>query len=190
MIDRDVQLSNGTITLRPYRAEDADSLYEAAVESRAELSPWMPWCHPDYRIEESRTFVEERPEKWEQGLAYDFAISDSASGLYLGGCGLSDIQRSKYDNGLANLGYWVRTSRTKKGVATAATRLLAGFAFDVLKLSRVEIVIAVENKASQRVAEKAGATREGVLRNRLSIHGEPVDAVMFSLIPQDMERGV
>src|SRR3990172_4536404 len=104
-------------------------------------------------------------------------------GSYLGGCGLNGIGEYKF----ANLGYWVRTSRTKQGVATAATLLLARFGFDELKLNRIEIVVATGNYASQRVAEKAGATREGVLRNRLILKGKPVvDAVMFSLIPKDL----
>jgi RimJ/RimL family protein N-acetyltransferase len=45
--------------------------------------------------------------------------------------------------------------------------------------------MATANAASQRVAEKLGATREGVLRNRILIHDQVHDAVMFSLIPSD-----
>ena len=94
-----------------------------------------------------------------------------------------------------NLGYWVRTSRTREGVASAATRLLARFGFEELKLNRVEIIAATGNKASQRVAEKAGATKEGVLRNRIGVRelvsdtlnyrDRVSDAVVFSFIPQD-----
>ena len=52
-------------------------------------------------------------------------------------------------------------------------------------MNRLEILAAVDNIASQRVAEKAGAIREGIMRNRLVIHGKLYDAVMFSLIPGD-----
>ncbi len=69
--------------------------------------------------------------------------------------------------------------------ATRAVRLLARFGFEELGLGRIEIVAAVGNKASQRVAEKAGAHREGVLRRRLCLHDEYHDAVMYSLIPDD-----
>ena len=87
---------------------------------------------------------------------------------------------------MANLGYWVRTSATGKGIASRATRLVAGFAFEELKLQRVEIMAAVGNIASQRVAEKAGAIREGVLRKRLLNDDRPLDAVLFSLIEEDL----
>ena len=181
-MDKDAQLTDGFVLLRPYRLTDVNDLFEAASESIPEMSFWMPWCHPDYSIEESRAWVKERPEKWSQGTAYDFVVTDATSGRYLGGCGINGINR---DIGFANLGYWVRTSQTKKGIATAATLLLARFAFSELKLNRVELVIGVNNVASLRVAEKVRATREGILRNRLIIDGKPGDAVMFSLIPQD-----
>jgi RimJ/RimL family protein N-acetyltransferase len=86
---------------------------------------------------------------------------------------------------MANLGYWVRSSCTGRGVATAATQLIAQFGFEVLTLQRLEILTEVDNKASQRVAEKAGALREGILRKRLVIQGNSVDAVVYSLIAPD-----
>jgi RimJ/RimL family protein N-acetyltransferase len=61
-------------------------------------------------------------------------------------------------------------------------RQLADFAFRTTDLVRLEIVCAVGNERSQRVAERAGAVREGVLRRRLVLHGEAVDAVMYSLV--------
>lgn len=181
-MEKNIRLTNGIITLRPYQTSDVEPLYQAARESIPEVSVWMPWCHPDYTIEESKEFIEKLPEQWEKGTGYGFAITDTDTGLYLGGCGIGRIQP---DWGGANLGYWVRTSHTKKGVATAVTLLLARFAFNELKLNRVEIIVAIDNIASLRVAEKAGAVKEGVLRNGLTINGRPHDAVMFSLIPQD-----
>lgn len=183
-MEKDGRLTDGVITLRPYRVSDIDSVYEAARESIPELSVWMSWCHPDYSIEETRTWIESQPDKWEKGAEYNFAISYNTGPLCLGGCGLSVIDRGC---GIANLGYWVRTSQTNKGIATAATMLLAQFAFNELKLNRVELTIAVDNQVSLRVADKAGATKEGILRNRVTKSDTPSDAVVFSLIPQDLE---
>jgi len=181
---KDIQLTDGKITLRPYWVSDIASVFEAVRESIPELVVWMPWCHPDYSIEESRTFIESQPDKWEKGEEYNFSISYNTRGLYLGGCGLRIIDRN---TGTANLGYWVRTHQTNKGIATATTLLLARFAFNELRLNRVEITVAVDNQASLRVAEKTGATKEGILRNRLMKIDTPCDAVMFSLIPRDLE---
>ena len=61
-MNREIELADGMVLLRPYRNGDVEHLYWAVRESIAELSVWMPWCHTDYSIEESRTWVESRPE--------------------------------------------------------------------------------------------------------------------------------
>jgi RimJ/RimL family protein N-acetyltransferase len=142
----------------------------------------MGWCTPGYTQEMVQTWTGSRPKAWDDRIAFCFAILDARDGLLLGGCNLSHINP---DYRLANLSYWVRTSRTGQGIASAAARMVASFGFERLGLVRVEIVSAVENLASQRAAEKAGAVREGVLRNRLIVRDRIYDAVMFSLIPGD-----
>jgi ribosomal-protein-serine acetyltransferase len=182
-MQRDVHLAKNGIKLRPYNLTDIQPAYKAARESIAEMSPWMPWCHVNYCIEESKAWVESCPGFWEKGTAYEFAILDARNGSFLGGCGLNQIRVS---DRVANLGYWVRTHQTRQGVATTAALLLARFGFQQLQLKRIEIIVAVENTASQRVAEKIGAIREGVLRNRLTLQGQVHDAVLYSLVPDDL----
>jgi len=181
-IEKNLQLTGDSILLRPYQEGDMNQVYEAVRESITELKPWMPWCHDDYSIEESKTFITSQPKEWESGTNYQFAIIDSSNGQYLGGCGINHIN---YNDRVVNLGYWVRTSRTRQGVATESTLLLVHFGFDRLNLNRIEILAAVDNKASQRVAEKAGAVREGILRNRNVIQDRINDTVVFSFIPSD-----
>jgi RimJ/RimL family protein N-acetyltransferase len=71
-------------------------------------------------------------------------------------------------------------------VATRALALVARHAFDELGADRVQLTTEPNNLASQRVAEKAGFTREGVLRSLLEFKGRRRDAVMFSLLPEDV----
>ena len=136
----------------------------------------MPWCHPAYSIDESRSFLELQVKAFEQRTGFGFAIV-SNNGAYLGACDLNQIDTA---NRRANLGYWVRTSATNRGVATRAVCLIRDWAFQNTNFVRLEIVIALGNAASHRVAEKSGAAREGVLRNRLLLHGSAHDATMFS----------
>jgi RimJ/RimL family protein N-acetyltransferase len=140
--------------------------------------PWLPWCHPQYSLAEAQEWIRSRAPLAGEGREYTFAIVGTG-GRLLGGCGLNQINRL---HRFANLGYWVRTSATGHGVATDAVRQLADFAFRNTDLVRLEIVCAVGNNASQRVAERAGAVREGALRYRLLLHGQPVDAVLYSLV--------
>ena len=166
------------IAIRPYERRDAEALYEAIHESMRELSTWMPWCHPAYSLADSRTWIEHCVATWERRAEYNFAVVDPAGG-FLGGCGLNQLRP---DHRVANLGYWIRTSATGRGVATAAVRQLARFAFRDTDLARLELVIAVGNARSHRVAAKVGALREGLARDRLYAHGASHDATMYALL--------
>ncbi len=179
----EVELIEGPILIRTLRPEDVGPLYEAVRESIAEVSPWLSWCHENYSIEETKEFVISRQTASQGDEWYSFGIFEQDGGRFLGGVGINFINRVHQ---MANLGYWVRTSTAGRGVATSATRLAARFGFERLGLERIEIVAAVDNIPSQRVAEKAGAVREGVLRKRLLIRGEPQDAVLFSLVRGDL----
>src|SRR5262245_39630478 len=106
------------VIIRRYRREDAGPLWDAAVESTTQIFPWMPWCHAMYSLDESNAWIDHCDAAWEEGTEYHFAIADGTERI-LGGCGLNQL---RIEHRVANLGYWVRTSATRKGVATAAVR--------------------------------------------------------------------
>ena len=171
------------IILRKYESDFAPLLYEAAIESQGgEFTRWMPWCHENYSLEESESFIKMSIENWKNQKEYDFAIFDAQDNKFVGGVSLNLLNRER---GSANLGYWVRTSRQNRGIANTAAILLAKTGFEDLKLNRIEIAVAVKNYPSQKAAEKSGAKREGVLRQLISIGGKQHDAVMFSFIRED-----
>ena len=177
-----VKLTDGTITLRPFEFGEENALHTAVRESLPELEPWMSWANEKYSSETARNFITLTRSHWSSGAMYAFAIADAQSGEFLGGCGLSHIH-SVYS--FCNLGYWVRTSRHGEGIAGRAAKLAARFAFEKVNLIRAEIVIAVGNEPSKRVAEKIGAHDEGILLNRMVVGKEIYDAYMFSLLPSD-----
>lgn len=166
------------LRIRPYTVADAQVVWDAAIESSAELLPWMAWFHPGYHVRETRSWLEMQVAAFRVGASYEFAI-ESDEGRYLGGCGINQIDPL---NRRANLGYWVRTSEAGHGVATAAAQLTVAWTFKHTDIVRIEIVAATANLASQRVAERAGALREGVLRSRLFVQGQFQDAVVFSIV--------
>ena len=181
-IDETLVLPRNTVHIRRSTVEDAPGIFDAVRASNVELIRWMPWAHPGYSLEDARVWAELCRDGWETGLQYVFSAVDVTTGEVLADCGLNQINRFY---GLANLGYWVRTSATGQGLGSALARRVARFGVEELRLNRVEILAAVGNRASQRVAEKAGATREGVLRSRLVLHDEVLDAAMFSLTSRD-----
>src|SRR5215216_252545 len=176
------EITDGIVVMRPFHLQDADETFAAVRESLADLKPWMSFAHDGYSIQETKQFIRITRARWAEGTLFAFVIIDAKSGSIIGGCSLSHIHPVYH---LCNLGYWVRTSRRGEGIAVRATRLAAGYAFEKLGLIRVEIIMAVDNTASRRVAEKAGAHYEGVLHNRMVVGREIYDAHMYSLIPQD-----
>jgi ribosomal-protein-serine acetyltransferase len=183
MNDHEIELAGEHILLRAFRLEDADAIYEAVCESKSELARWLPWCHAEYSRSDTLEFLNHRGEAFREEQEYAFAIFARASGQFVGATGINQIDLAARR---ANLGYWLRTSATGRGYATQATLLVARWAFAELELERIEIVAATGNIASQRVALRAGATREGIARRRLRIGDEQRDAVVFSLVPSDL----
>lgn len=179
-----VQLTTDTLVIRAPRESDVSAMYEAARESVAEVGRWLPWCHEGYERNESGAWIITCRSAWLADESYPMFIFDRQSGQLVGGTGINEIDRLRRR---ANLGYWVRSSRMRHGIATTSTRMVARWGFETLGLQRIEIVAATGNTASQRVAAKVGALREGLCRNRLRVHDVPTDAWVYSLVPSDVE---
>jgi ribosomal-protein-serine acetyltransferase len=175
-----LQLTDEDMLLRPFRLDDAPHLYCAVHESLEELKSWMSWATDSYSERTAKEYITIARARWEEHTFYAFAVMRGAD--LLGACTLSSVH-SIYR--FCNLGYWVRTSYHGQGIAGRAAKLAARFAFEHLGLIRVEIVIAVGNQASIRVAEKIGAHDEGILLNRVVVGKSIYDAHMYSLVPSD-----
>lgn len=183
MHDHDVQLTSDRLLLRAFHPDDVDVIYEAVRESLPELARWLPWCHPEYGRSETQEFLNQRGTAFRELGEHAFAIVDRETGRFLGATGVNQIDRHARR---ANLGYWLRTDATGNGYATEAALMVARWAFKELQLERIEIVAAIGNVASQRVAIRAGAVREGIARKRLRKGDLQHDAVVFSLIRSDL----
>ena len=122
-------------------------------------------------------------EGWRSGTNATFGIHVDGIDGVVGGIGVRFL--SDLDDGCAEIGYWVAAEARGRGVATAATRAAARWAFGAVpELARIQLRADVENVASNRVAEKAGFTREGVLRaQRYNARlGRRADFAMWSLL--------
>jgi RimJ/RimL family protein N-acetyltransferase len=166
-----VILEDEEIHLRPFEETDVQAL--VACLSDPEISRWtrIPFPYTEADAVEFMRSTNERA----------FAITDRRSGELLGGIGM----RMPSD-GVGEVGYWVKREARGRGLATRALRLLARWALEEQRLARVQLTAEPGNLASLRVAEKAGFTREGLLRRYLNIGGERRDGFMFSLLPEEL----
>jgi ribosomal-protein-serine acetyltransferase len=175
------------ILIRPWSAEDVDALFDAVSNSLSTLSQWLPWAKPGYARSDSALWVAHCQRAWKAANEYHFGIFDSESGHLLGGVGLNSLLSARRS---ANLGYWVSDGARGGGVAVAAARLAATWAFSHLGLQRIEILVQPENTASLRVLVKLGAVCEGIARNGIIVDSGPREAIVHSLVPDDLQNSV
>jgi ribosomal-protein-serine acetyltransferase len=145
------------LRLEPVGREHADGIWEATEVSLKELQRWLPWARTA-SPEMSRDFAERSETAWAADTDYAFTVMEG--GEVVGGVGLHTPRLE----GLGEVGYWARSDRTRRGYTTEACNALLAFAFQTVRLYRVELRAGVENRASQRVAEKLGFRLEGTLR--------------------------
>jgi [ribosomal protein S5]-alanine N-acetyltransferase len=166
-----VELSDGDVTVRSWRASDLDELVAAVNDP--EIGRWMPAIPHPYSRGDGRSYLARACTR--EGA---FAVVDAHSGRLLGG-----ITVNAQNWGRAEIGYWVRADARDRGVASRALLLVAGWGLG--RYRRMQVHADVENVASQRVAEKAGFTREGVLRAWIEQNGCQRDHVLYSLLQDD-----
>jgi len=137
--------------LRRPTLKDAEALHEAIVTSFAELHPWMPWCQEPVELGQQRDFIERSETSWESQTAFSWLIVD-AGGNLIGTVGLMD----RVGPGALEIGYWLRTDATGRGVITRATARVTDIALALPGIDRVEIHCDAANVRSAAVPRRLG----------------------------------
>ena len=172
--------SDGVVTLRAFRAEDAAAITLACQDP--EVARWIPIIPVPYTEQDARRFILLTLTAWADGTSYEFCIADAGTDRYLGSVGIHPTPEATR----FAVGYLVAPAARGRGVATRAVDLAVRWAFGNLVVDRLSLWTLPGNLASQRVAEKSGFRYEGVLRNAQDGRGgASLDRVMFSMTPDD-----
>ena len=144
-----------------------------------EVAHWVPTIPHPYTRDDALAFIRGEVRDDHDAMAIELG------GRVVGGIGIG-VNSHGYK---ATVGYWVAAASRGQGVCTRALRVLSRHALETLELQRVDLVTDPDNAASQRVAEKVGFRREGVLRAHLRHpDGRIRDSVMFSLLPRELRE--
>src|SRR5215471_3310454 len=171
------------VLVRPYSESDAEALFEAMVESRDHLRPWMPFADAHQTVDESRNWIIQQMALWLLRDDLILSIWERSTSRYLGGTGLHPHD---WGIGYFEIGYWIRASAEGSGYVTEAIRLLTDYALDSLKANRREIRCDELNVRSAAVPKRLGYVLEGRLRNEMTnTDGRLRSTLVFSLIPTD-----
>ena len=173
-------LGDGAVALRPYSDADVPDLVRAC--SDPETQRWLFMLPTPYTASDGREFLAQAATGWEQEHAAFYCIADAASDRLLGGIALHADESWA---GVAEIGYHVAPWARRRGVATAAARLVAHWGLEVLGLARVQILADTRNAGSCAVATGLGFTREGLRRSDHGREGDIGDHAVFSLLAGD-----
>ena len=172
---------DGELELRPVTEAITQSLVEAVRESQEALSPWMFWATTDYGPRDARVFIDIAA----QGHERSYAISSRDDGAFHGICSLNRVDEI---HRTANLGYWLRSTSTGRGLATRAARRLLLHALGDLALERIEIVISPANTARVGLAQRLDLAEEGLRQRAIHVGDDQHDARVFVAFPSHLER--
>lgn len=179
----ETELETPRLVLRPLRRGDLDALDEAIQETLPQLVQWLPWAHPGHQRSDTRRYLRGARLARARASALEYVIAERA-GAYV--VGIASLHRLDWSRLSAGLGYWVRAARQNRGYGTEAARALVDYGFRTLRLHRIEAHVALENRASQRIPEKLGFTREGVARENEFVNGRWLDHVQYGIVAGDV----
>ncbi len=172
-------LETERLTLRPSHPGLFEGCWRAVENSFNELRVWMPWAiDPDPK--ETLEFLRKAEQEWEEGLERHFTLFYDSEA-----CGQCSLDRPDPLNSAYEMGYWLRSDLTGRGLMTEAADAVVGFAFNTIATHRIELRAGTENRPSIRVAEKLGFQREGIAREGARGADGFYDAYLYGLLRAD-----
>jgi len=181
-----IRLEGERTAVRPFAARDLDELLALRRANREFLEPYESTRDERFYTADgqSRELRLDR-EAWTTGQGYGLAIVDITGEVdrLIGRVAVSNVVLGSWRN--ATVGYWVDQGSNGRGHATEAVLLALRFAFDELRLHRVQAAVMPRNDRSLRVVEKCGFRPEGLALGYLQIDGVWEDHRIFAMTVEE-----
>jgi RimJ/RimL family protein N-acetyltransferase len=176
-------LTDGVVTLRPWRPDDAPAIAAAFADPASAY--WLHQVPQPYGEQDALAYVRAMHAAWCAGSGGALAVVEAGSDEIAGSIGLSVVDA---ELAIVEVGYWAAPQARGRGLTTRALQLLSKWLLNTVGAARVQIRADIQNAASLRVAEKAGYVQEGVLRSGgyNSRAKRRIDYAIFSLLPSDL----
>ena len=176
-----VHLSDGRVTLRPWRVADAALMAAACADPDIALFCMMP---AGYTEAMARDFIADAPRAWAQEGWLHLALTLSGDDQPLGAVGALAVNRPSAS---AELGYWVTPEHRRRGLARAGVSLVTDWAFETLELRRLAIGTMVGNLPSRSIARALGYRPEALFRSYRQVGERRTDCVSYSLLREEWQ---
>lgn len=184
LVDVPERIETDRLILRCPQPGDGPAVNAAVCDSLDDLRPYMPWAQTTPTPDESEALARRDQARFRLRTDLVMLIFERTAGGGEGRLlGSSGLHRIDWDARKFEIGYWRRTGEQGRGIVAETVAALARMAFGALQARRVEIRMDASNERSWRVAERAGFTLEGVLRqDSLSPQGVPRDTRVYAKV--------
>ena len=171
---------DGGIVLRAHRSDDAEAVYNAVIANLDHLREYMHWAVPDYSLDHAREFIAASIKGREERTSLGF-------GIFKGMRPIGSIGFVNFDHAAARteIGYWIDKDHEGQGIISMSCRSLINYAFEELKMNRIEIRCSTENVRSAAIPLRYGFTLEGTLRQSEIRNGRLHDFAVFGLLASE-----
>ena len=174
---------NEDVALELLELRHADELFRATDADRAHLREWLPWLDATKSAQDTEAFIELTRKQHLDNNGFQTAIR--LRGTLVGVVGHHGIS---WANRSTSLGYWLSEDAQGRGIMTEACRAYTSHAFEILKLNRVEIRCAVENRKSRAIPERLAFRSEGTIRQAEWLYDHFVDHVVYGMLASEWGR--
>lgn len=168
------------LELRLYETNHAENLNNLIERNKAHIKRWSAWLKVDRSIENTKTFIKSNRQQFaaNKGFALGIWFENKMAGQI-------EYNYLDWKNRKTEIGFWLGESFQGKGLVTKSCRVLIDYAFNELKLNRVEMRCAVENAKSRKIPVKLGFKEEGIIRQSEWLHDRFVDFVIYGLLADE-----
>jgi ribosomal-protein-serine acetyltransferase len=173
------------LALKLVSIQEADETFQLVDKNRAYLREWLPWVDSSKTAEDTKASFLSFLKNYGEQKSLTTLI------MYQGKIvGIASFNKIDWSNKIAYIGYWLGSEYQGKGIMTDVAKALTTYAFSELKLNRVEIRAAVENKKSRAIPERLGFKEEGTVRQNEWLYDHYVDHVIYGMLKSEWEQHI
>ncbi|ARK29615.1 GNAT family N-acetyltransferase [Halalkalibacter krulwichiae] len=171
------------LSLKLIDIRDSERIFHLTEQSRAYLRQWLPWLDQTTELEHTKGFI--------KGCVTAFAEEKSMNTVILyndEAVGIAGYNVLDWNNKVGHIGYWLAKDFQGNGIMTRVAKALTDYAFDELRLNKVEIRAAVNNQRSRSIPERLGYVKEGEIRQAEWLYDHYVDHVIYGVLVSEWKE--
>ncbi|WP_435002666.1 GNAT family N-acetyltransferase [Bacillus atrophaeus] len=168
------------VSLKLPELKDAERVFELTDHSREYLRQWLPWLDETTSVEDTKGFIQSCLKSYAENKGLTTFI------LYKGSIvGTAGYNQINWTDKTAYIGYWLGKEYQGYGIMTKTAKALTDYAFQELKLNRVDIRAAEGNSKSRAIPERLGFVCEGRIRQAEWLYDRYADHIVYGMLADE-----